>query len=107
MWYWDFPVACPAQNRNFAHVRKAQPTRTVFLNKFVLSCWCHAMPVPYSLDLRWRVVWLSLTRRYSAMEISQLLHLSERTVRRYITINFFNKQKMLSQNSTGMALQDY
>ena len=44
------------------------------------------MPVPYSLDLRWRVMWLSLTRRYSAMEISQLLHLSERTVRWYITM---------------------
>ena len=45
-----------------------------------------AMPNPYSLDLRWRVVWLSLTQRYSAIPISRLLHLSERTVRRYITI---------------------
>ena len=45
-----------------------------------------AMPVPYSLDLCWCVVWLSLTQRYSATEISKLLHLSERTVRRYITI---------------------
>ena len=44
------------------------------------------MPNPYSLDLRWRVVWLSLSRCYAAIEISQLLHLSERTVRRYITM---------------------
>ena len=44
------------------------------------------MPNPYSLDLRWRVVWLSLTRCYSAIQISRLLHLSECTLRRYITI---------------------
>ena len=44
------------------------------------------MPNPYSLDLRWRVVWLSLTRRYSAIEISQLLQVSEHTVRQYITM---------------------
>ena len=43
------------------------------------------MPNPHSLDLRWRVVWLSLTGHYSAIQIAQLLNLSERTVRRYIT----------------------
>ena len=39
------------------------------------------MPVPYSLDLRWRIVWLNLHGRRAA-EIAQTLSISERTVRR-------------------------
>ena len=42
------------------------------------------MPVPYSNDLRWRAVWLYLAGQYSFQEISQVLQLSDRSVRRYI-----------------------
>ena len=35
------------------------------------------MSNPYSVDLRWRVVWLNLVYRASASKISRLLRLSE------------------------------
>ena len=42
------------------------------------------MPNPYSVDLRWRVVWLNLVQRASTSKISWLLCLSQRTVQRYL-----------------------
>ena len=44
------------------------------------------MPTPYSIDLRWRVVWFDLVHGFTSREIADLLCLSERTVRRYITL---------------------
>ena len=40
------------------------------------------MPVPYSLDLRWGIVWLHVCGRRPA-DIARTLCISERTVRRY------------------------
>ena len=42
------------------------------------------MPSPYSIDLRWRIVYLSLASFYSPTDISNLLSVSEKTVRRYL-----------------------
>lgn len=42
------------------------------------------MPNPYSLDLRWRIVWSYLTHKRSYAEIAVLFSVSEHTVRRYI-----------------------
>lgn len=44
------------------------------------------MPNPYSVDLRWRIIWVHLTRSLSAAEISTLFSVSERTVQRYIAL---------------------
>lgn len=44
------------------------------------------MPNPYSLDLRWRVVWLHLVHGATSAEIVRLLCLSGSTVRRYISM---------------------
>ena len=44
------------------------------------------MPAPYSLDLRWRSVWLFLVPQMSPAEISQYLCVSQRTVQRYISM---------------------
>ena len=44
------------------------------------------MPKAYAVDLRWRVVWLSLAHNPTASEISNLLLLSQRSVRRYISL---------------------
>ena len=44
------------------------------------------MPIPYSVDLRWRVVWMHLAHNKSPADIAQLLCISERTVRRYLTL---------------------
>ena len=44
------------------------------------------MPTPYSIDLRSRVVWFDLVHGFTSREIADLLCLSERTVRRYITL---------------------
>lgn len=42
------------------------------------------MPNPYSVDFRWRVVWLNAAYQLGFQEIAQLLCISERTVRRYV-----------------------
>ena len=44
------------------------------------------MPTPYSVDLRWRAVWLNLTHGFSSQEVGEILCLSKRTVRRYLTL---------------------
>ena len=43
------------------------------------------MPTPYSMDLRWRVIWLDLVHGFTSHEVADMC-LSERTVRRYITL---------------------
>ena len=42
------------------------------------------MPNPYSVDLRWRAIWLNLAHHLSALEISHLLSISQKSVKRYI-----------------------
>lgn len=54
--------------------------------KYVFSTQRLAMPIPYSTDLRWRVVWLSLAHHYSSTDISKLLNISSRTVERYLEL---------------------
>ena len=44
------------------------------------------MPPPYSLDLRWRIIWLSLTTSHTPATISRLFTVSERTVWRYLSL---------------------
>ena len=44
------------------------------------------MPPPYSTDLRWRIVWLSLAHRESPGEIARKLQVSSRTVLRYMKL---------------------
>ena len=44
------------------------------------------MPTPFSLDLRWRVVWLHLSTNYAPARITQLMSISERTVWHYISL---------------------
>ena len=41
------------------------------------------MPLPYSDDLRWRIVWLHITRGITAKEVADLLCISESSVWRY------------------------
>ena len=42
------------------------------------------MPIPYSLDLCWRVIWLHLAHHLNCKDISHQVSLSESTVYRYI-----------------------
>ena len=46
----------------------------------------YSMPNPYSLDLRWRIIWLYFAHSRSQLRIAALLHISERTVRRYVDL---------------------
>ncbi len=41
------------------------------------------MPLPYSCDLRWRIVWLNVFLAVSAQDVAKVMHVSERTVYRY------------------------
>ena len=47
------------------------------------------MPLPYSVDFRWRIVWLSIAQKLSPATISQQLCISERSVRRYLKLFVF------------------
>ena len=42
------------------------------------------MPIPYSLDPRWRVIWVFLSQNLATAEIAEIFGVCERTVRRYI-----------------------
>ena len=42
------------------------------------------MAPPFSVDLRWRTVWLSLVHEKTPATIASLMNISERTVRRYL-----------------------
>lgn len=42
------------------------------------------MPLPYSVDLRWRTVWLARIQHIPIAEVSRLLNVSTRTVSRYV-----------------------
>ena len=44
------------------------------------------MPLPYSLDLRWRIVWVYLTQNLSQSRIGLLFSVSDRTVGRVISL---------------------
>ena len=45
-----------------------------------------AMPVNYSTDLRWRAVWLVTLRGMKYEEVSKMLFISDRSVRRYVDL---------------------
>ena len=42
------------------------------------------MPVPFSTNFRWRIIWLSVVNHWNPNDIAQLLQVSERTVRRHV-----------------------
>ena len=44
------------------------------------------MLIPYSIDLRWQIVWIYLTQNLSVADIASLVFVSERTVWRYIAL---------------------
>ena len=50
---------------------------------------CPLMPLPYSTDLRHRIVWLSVVHNASPTAISRLLHVYSITVTRYVEL--FNR----------------
>ena len=41
------------------------------------------MPVSYSNDLRWRIVWLNVLLEVTARDVAKVMHVCERTVYRY------------------------
>ena len=44
------------------------------------------MPMLYSLDLRWRVIWMHIAHQTTRARTAQLLGLSECTVRKYLAL---------------------
>jgi hypothetical protein len=44
------------------------------------------MPIHYSLDLRWRIVWSFICHRRSFADIAASFSVCERTVRRYVDL---------------------
>ena len=72
--YRDFEVRCPNKTCACAVVAK--------LNRSYLD----VMPHPYSLDLRWRIIWSFICHRQSFADIASLFGVCERTVRRYVSL---------------------
>ena len=70
-------------------------------------CRAHAykvsvkMPNSYSLDLRWRIVWVYLAQHRSPRDIAALLNVSERTVRRYITLFYHTGDVLVKPQRSG------
>ena len=73
----DYSVTDCEINRACAIARLRPATSINKLAKF-------KMPIPYSLDLRWRVIWLHLAHHLNCKDISHQVSLSESTVYRYI-----------------------
>ena len=67
-----------------AHIYQISPGPANLKHPFVGSK--KKMPRAYSIDFRWRIVWLSVVNHWDANDISQLLCVSERTVRRFVTL---------------------
>ena len=44
------------------------------------------MPLAYSINLRWRAVWIHLADELTPTRIADLLGMSERTVRHYLEL---------------------
>ena len=44
------------------------------------------MPNPYAIDLRWRIVWAHLAHNLSFSQIAVMFSVSERSVRRYVSL---------------------
>ena len=67
------------------------------------------MPKPYNYDLCWRIVWISLSQNLSSSEISRLLSISERTVRRYLSLfrQTGDVQPMSRRNGPKKLLGDF
>jgi len=42
------------------------------------------MPISYSVDLRWRIIWMVLVKKKGIDEVSELCCISKQTIRRYI-----------------------
>ena len=67
------------------------------------------MPTPFSIDLRWRVVWLHLSTSYAPARIAQIMNVSERTVWRYISLfrRIGDVQPRKRRNGPKMLMGDF
>ena len=83
--YRGFQVRCCTKNTH-AHTKRAKfkSDYCSYRLKFVYSY--RSMPLPYSLDLRWRIVWVYLTQNLSQSRIGLLFSISDRTVGRVISL---------------------
>ena len=79
--YSRFLVGCP---HHFAHVQEIYGALS--LGALFKNSKLSRMAPPYSMDLRWRIVWLKIVEDMSAGAIASLMNISERTVRRYVAM---------------------
>ena len=85
----EHPIAWPENRRSCSGRKEYSPV--LIQNLVVLSLKGkeqvqYSMPRSYTVDIRWHVAWLYIAHRCSSSEISTLLLLSERSVRRYISL---------------------
>ena len=64
--------------------QSSNQTTVVIDLKYVYSY--RSMPLPYSLDLRWRIVWVYLTQNLSQSRIGLLFNVSDHTVGQMISL---------------------
>ena len=64
------------------------------------------MPRPYSLDLRWRIIWAYLSQNLSSVQIAEIFGVCERTVKRYVLMFEQTGEVESVQASHGSPLLD-
>ena len=100
---WNFQVCCPIPNTCTHKLLALWPRlcATVNPNNKSTVFWL-VMPIPYSLILWWRIIWIALTWHASPQDIGQHLSVSERTVRRHLKM--FEDVKPCSRRSGPLCL---
>ena len=59
------------------------------------------MPKAYSVDLRWRAVWLAIVRGMSCSDIANLLFMCEKSVHRYLLLFYTTGDVAPKKHHTG------
>lgn len=67
------------------------------------------MPSSFSIDLRWRIVWLHLSNNHSPARIARMLSVSKRTVWRYLSLfkRTGDVQPQKRRNGPRMLMGDF
>ena len=76
--YSGFPAGCPRHRDTSTRMRK--PGTLEFTIGAV------KMPLAYSVDFRWRIVWLSIVNNMTPRSIASQMCVCERSVRRYLRL---------------------
>ena len=77
-------------NENYLHIR---------WRPFSIQSQCEEMPAPLSVDIRWRIVWLTLGERMGPQETALLMGVTEPTI--YNIVRRFRRNGSVRSSRIG------